>query len=193
MAQKCFLNADSKLAVYKDFNEQTRTVKLIGEGFFEVAKNPEKPFLVETAGVKTRVVGTAFNLTAYPENQHVEINVTEGIVEFKGNTGEIRLTANKAAVFDKSTKAIELTEFDASDVQWQRGGVVFKNKPLKEILPVLERKFDVKIINKSDSGHVKMTEIIESNEKIEAVLNRLAQSANLELETAHKTFVFKNK
>jgi len=190
---KVHLNADSKLAVLNDFNEAERRVKLTGEAFFEVAKNKEVPFLIETGDVTTRVVGTAFNLTAYPDKNKVEINVTEGIVEFSDKDEKVRLTAQKAANFDTKTGKILQIPFQQSELAWQEGGLVFKNESFASILKDLERKYDVTIEDKSGSESRMLTETVEANETVQSVLNRLALSANLTLVQKDKVYTFLKK
>lgn len=190
---KVHLNADSKLAVFSDFNETERRVKLTGEAFFEVAKNKEVPFLIQTGEVTTRVVGTAFNLTAYPDNGMVAINVTEGVVEFADADEKVRLTANKAANFDVTSGKIKEVPFQQSELAWQQGGLVFKNEPFALILKDLERKFDVKIADKSGSEKRMLTEAVEANESAKDVLNRLALTANLTLIEKDNVYTFVKK
>lgn len=190
---KVHLNADSKLAVLADFNENERRVKLTGEAFFEVAKNKDVPFLIETGDVTTRVVGTAFNLTAYPDDKTVAINVTEGIVEFADDDEKVRLTANKAANFDGKSGTIKEVPFQQSELAWQQGGLIFKNESFALILKDLERKFDVKIEDKSGSGNRMLTEEVEANEGIEEVLNRIALTANLQLLKNDGVYTFVKK
>ncbi|MFT4758640.1 MAG: transmembrane sensor [Paraglaciecola sp.] len=190
---KVHLNADSKLMVLTDFNETERRVKLTGEAFFEVAKNKNIPFLIETGDVTTRVVGTAFNLTAYPDNRMVAINVTEGIVEFADADEKVLLTANKAANFDGDSGKIMEVPFQQSELAWQQGGLIFKNESFFLIMKDLERKFDVKIEDESGSEKRMLTEEIEANEKVEDVLNRIALTANLTLIKKDNVYTFVKK
>lgn len=190
---KVHLNADSKLAVFADFNLSKRRVKLTGEAYFEVAKNKDVPFLIETGKVTTKVVGTAFNLTAYPENDKVAINVTEGIVEFADDDEKVRLTVNKAAQFDVDEGTIMEVPFQAADLAWQTGSLSFKNKPFSEILISLERKYNVSIKDNSGSENRMLTEEVEPNEKVEDVLTRLGMTTNLTLEKEENTYTFKKK
>ena len=187
------LNSDSKLAVFKGFNDNNRRVQLIGEAYFEVAKDKTKPFLIATENVTTRVVGTAFNISAYPEDPAIEINVTEGIVEFSDSDEQLRLTAEKAAIFNKKEGVIAESKFEINETNWMGGELIFKNKSLAEILKSLERKFDVNIKDQSNSSERMLTEMIEQNDTPEDVFNRLAKSANLTWKKEGNSFVFKEK
>lgn len=76
-----WLNAGSKITYNKDFGVKIREVTLTGEGFFDVAKNKEKPFIIHTASINIKVLGTAFNVKAYPEDKLTETSLIRGSIE----------------------------------------------------------------------------------------------------------------
>lgn len=76
-----WLNAGSKLYYGGDFKGATREVKLEGEAFFDVVKDPQHPFIVHTSGIDIRVLGTAFNVKSYPEDKTVETTLYRGLVK----------------------------------------------------------------------------------------------------------------
>lgn len=76
-----WLNAGSKLEYVNNFEGATREVRLEGEGYFDITRNPEKPFIVHTANINIRVLGTAFNVKSYPDDQTVETTLFHGLVE----------------------------------------------------------------------------------------------------------------
>ena len=78
---KVYLNRNTTLSYGKDFNEKVRTVTLTGEAFFDVAKNPSRPFIIKTATTEIKVVGTSFNVMAYLESDSVLVSVQSGVVE----------------------------------------------------------------------------------------------------------------
>jgi transmembrane sensor len=80
---KAWINAGSKLSYRGDFNLSERVVNLEGEGYFNVTSNKAKPFIVQTAHLKVRAFGTAFNVKAYPEEKTVETTLVEGVVEIE--------------------------------------------------------------------------------------------------------------
>ncbi|MEI9806510.1 MAG: FecR domain-containing protein [Bacteroidota bacterium] len=75
-----WLNAGSKLYYDGDFTGATREVRLEGEAFFDVVKQPDRPFVVHTSGIDIKVLGTAFNVKSYPEDKTVETTLYRGIV-----------------------------------------------------------------------------------------------------------------
>jgi transmembrane sensor len=78
-----WLNAGSKLSYNGDFNQAERVVSLVGEAYFIVKSNKEKPFVVQTAYLKVKAYGTVFNVKAYPEEKTIEATLVEGIVEIE--------------------------------------------------------------------------------------------------------------
>lgn len=76
-----WLNAGSKLVYVNDFNGSTRELNLEGEAFFDVVKNPEKPFIIHTAKIDVKVLGTQFNVKAYEEDKTTETSLIRGSVE----------------------------------------------------------------------------------------------------------------
>lgn len=75
------LNSGSKLIYNKDYGIDNREVTLVGEGFFDVKKNKEKPFIIHTADINIKVLGTVFNVKAYPEDKKTEASLIRGSIE----------------------------------------------------------------------------------------------------------------
>jgi transmembrane sensor len=96
-----WLNAGSKLTYNKDFGIETREVTLIGEGFFDVTKNKEKPFIISTSSIKIKVLGTAFNVKAYPEDKQTETSLIRGSIEVT-----IRNRPNDKIILSPSEKLV---------------------------------------------------------------------------------------
>ncbi|MFT4759825.1 MAG: transmembrane sensor [Paraglaciecola sp.] len=140
-----YLNENSRLSYPLTFENKTRTVKFLGEAYFEVAKNPSKPFIIETTNVKVEVLGTAFNLRAYPEEDKADLLVAEGKVRFSVVNSEksVTLIANQKGVFDSGN--VEKIENSKSNAYaWKSGILSYKDTPLEVVLKDLERLFDVK-------------------------------------------------
>lgn len=81
-----WLNAGSKLSYKKSFNSKDRVVTLVGEAFFKVKTNKEKPFIVQTHRLNVKALGTTFNVKAYPEDKSVTATLVEGIIQVNGST-----------------------------------------------------------------------------------------------------------
>ncbi|MDV3310799.1 MAG: FecR domain-containing protein [Cyclobacteriaceae bacterium] len=145
-----WLNADSKMQYARDFqNGDTREVYLQGEAFFDVTPDASRPFIVHVQDVEIRVLGTAFNVKGYEEDDRIEATLVHGKISIEGNDtyDDVALAANQRAVFMKEAKGLVVENNVETDTytSWRRGILVFDDQPLYEILPVLERTFNVTI------------------------------------------------
>ena len=129
-----------------------REVFLKGEGFFEVAKDAKHSFIVSADDLKIRVLGTKFNVTAYPEDQMVSTVLVEGQVGlYKGNNYNSEqatiLKPDDLGTSHKSSNKISQEKVDVKlFTSWTKGVISFKHVSFKNILKKLERKYDRKII-----------------------------------------------
>lgn len=141
-----WLNAQSQLRYPETFDGNERRVQLEGEAYFKVAKNTEKPFIVESAGQMVRVMGTEFNINAYEEDASVYTTLVNGSIALKplnGNGGELVLTPGHQAVFDKDDAHANVHTVDTSVVtSWRTGSFVFENQTLEQIMVILSRWYD---------------------------------------------------
>lgn len=145
---RVWLNSGSKLTFNSDFKNRGRNVQLEGEAFFSVAKDKKHPFLVKTADLEIKVLGTEFNVKAYPEENSIATTLVEGSVEVTGKYQKTVLKPAQKMVFDKENRkmtTLELTD-TSPDTEWKDGRLVFRNESLGELEPKLERWFDVDIV-----------------------------------------------
>lgn len=141
------LNAGSKLDLADDFGQETRTVRLEGEAWFDIARDESKPFVIQTAGgTETRVLGTSFNVRAYPGQDVVEVDVGSGLVSFSsGISGKsMQLKADQGARCSIADGNMELRAPETvSKAEWRTGILVFKGTLLKDALVILEKHYDL--------------------------------------------------
>jgi len=152
---KVHLNAGSKLKYPVQFLKKgNRQVFLDGEAYFEVAKDESNPFIVSTSEINVQALGTMFNVNSY-DDAVVNTVLVEGSVGLYGkdevfdeNTSAI-LEPNQIAVWDKTKKLLTVDQVDDVNeyIAWTKGKLLFKIRPFTEIIKVLERHYDVVIIN----------------------------------------------
>ncbi len=146
---KITLNANSKLKYPTHFGETSREVYLEGEAYFEVVHNSYKPFVVHTNKIATTVLGTKFNVCAFPEEESIAISLVEGKVtvsEIMNSKSEnkVTLAPKEQFIYSKLTSKAEVKEFDFTKViGWKDNSFVFENEPLGNVLRKLERAFGV--------------------------------------------------
>ena len=144
------LNADSKLKYPDQFDDKIREVYLEGEAYFEVHHNITQPFVVHSENISTTVLGTKFDVSAYPEEKNISVSLLEGKVkvsrEEKGKVNEIVvLKPKEQLIYDKENNVSSSEQFDSLEaVGWKDNIYKFENEPLGEMLSQLERAFGVK-------------------------------------------------
>lgn len=146
-----WLNAGSRLVYPTRFNDKTREVLLFGEAFFEVSKDEEKPFIVKTSDVQIKVLGTQFNISAYPEDKVIQTVVKEGSVSVKSNNPglferDLLLKPNQMASFSRISKDTKVYEVDASYYSlWTKGLLSFDEIDFNRIVKKVERFYNISI------------------------------------------------
>jgi ferric-dicitrate binding protein FerR (iron transport regulator) len=175
-----WLNHDSKLEYEEDFSGKVRAIKLNGEAFFEVTKNPEKPFVITSAHSVTTVLGTSFNLTAYDSTEDVMLNVATGRVSFISTKTkeEVIVTANENASITPNGNTIKHDTYDINGLSWKTKKLVFNNASMAEIFKVLEHYFNVKITVTNPLINNCHTSATYENPKLKNVLDDMSKAAN---------------
>ncbi|GAA4888652.1 hypothetical protein GCM10023311_10750 [Flaviramulus aquimarinus] len=132
-------------------NDSNREVYLTGEAFFEVAKDKTRPFLVYSNQVAVEVLGTKFNINAYPDNKFTETVLVEGLVsiyERSNKEANTLLAPNYKATWNQVTKIFDIENVDVNMyTAWTKGEIVFRDASFAKITKTLERSYNVKIIN----------------------------------------------
>lgn len=144
-----WLNAGSKLTYSQAFGVDNRNVSLEGEGYFEVHKNTELPFLVNSRELTVQVHGTKFNVTNYPETGRAVVSLSEGKVSMYDSNNKDNayfLSPGQRAVYDKHNGDVHIEQFDTSETkQWTTGKLKFEGQSLLEIAKTIERVYNVNI------------------------------------------------
>jgi ferric-dicitrate binding protein FerR (iron transport regulator) len=179
-----WLNAGSTLSYDAMWNGNIRDVKLDGEAYFIVAKNKKKPFVVTSGQAQIKVLGTIFNLKAYPNENLIEATLEEGKIEFsltKGNAEPIELKPGDQLVYHVAEKKIELGVVETYlHTAWKDGKYVFKDADLQTIVHELERLYDVKIHTENDSLlNLRFRGMFEYDQNIFSALETLERTTNL--------------
>ncbi len=141
------LNADSKIRYHATDHPSVREVFLEGEAFFVVTPDPNRPFVVRTEALATRVLGTSFSVSAYPEDELAKVTVATGRVAVE--LPELPATVlhpNRQLVYNKLNKTrSELAANLANELAWREGRLVFDGAKLSQVARMLERYYNVTI------------------------------------------------
>ena len=145
---RVWLNADSELEYPVEFVKKERIVKLSGEAYFEVAPNPEQPFIVEAGGIQTRVLGTSFNIQAYRNEKSVYTTLLTGSLRVAVADGgdAVVLTPGREAIWEKGSGAIQVEAVNAEDaIAWRYGNFIFE-EDIEVVMRMLSRWYEVEFV-----------------------------------------------
>lgn len=163
-----WLNAGSRLTYNKEYGQQLREVTLTGEGYFDVVKMTDKPFIIHTSNINIKVLGTAFNVKAYPEDKHTETSLIRGSIEVTINNrpdNKIILSPNEKLIVEnevavnseklagkEAQPAISIDKLKYSirdstvaETQWVENRLVFNDESLTELAVRMERWYAIEI------------------------------------------------
>jgi ferric-dicitrate binding protein FerR (iron transport regulator) len=146
---KVWLNEDSRVVYQRSFKK--RNIQLEGEAFFDIARDEARPFVVEAGSARTTVLGTSFNLRAYPEEDRVELVVESGKVRFeslkkKKDEASATLEKGQAAFVSKDTDEIVVdNRISENTTAWMRDTLVFTQESLDKVIGDLQRYFRIDI------------------------------------------------
>ena len=177
---KVWLNSHSVLIASEPFVDEMREVLLIGEGYFEVAHNADKPFIIKTPFLKTKVLGTHLNISAYPGDDKLNVTLYEGKVELS----DAQSPQNKLVMQpgEKTTFSVNEKNFYSKQnylekpAEWRDGVLRFYDEDLNSITKKLERKFMTRIFIVDDEvGKLNFTASFDT-EPLEKILNLLSEA-----------------
>ncbi len=171
---RVWLNQFSSLNYPQQFDDNERFIELTGEGFFEVEKDPDRPFIIKTGDSEVKVLGTSFNVRNSEEQ--TEVVVVTGKVAFYGTQSDtdtlLLQPQDKGTYHLLSHRLIKSKNADPNVLSWKTGRLVFDNTPLVKAIATLERHYQQKItLDNEGSGCGVSTEF--ENRSLEEVLEEL--------------------
>ena len=186
---KVYLNAESSISYVREFEGDKRIIDLRGEAYFEVTKNPEKPFVVKSNDLMTTALGTAFNVRAYANENKLSVALTEGKVRVTSTSieNEFFLNPGEQLQYYIDSKSSAKANFDTDEmVGWINGLIKFEDANFTEVRSRLERWFGVKIQNnKEPSTNWRYTGEFE-NQSLEMILEGMKLTKNFDYKMERK-------
>lgn len=192
-----WLNAGSKMVYSQGFGVRDRRLVFQGEGYFEVEKNDEMPFLVQTHDVNVTVVGTKFNFRNYPEDEEAVVELLEGKVALENQLKEeaVRyLSPNEKMVLHKATGEMDITSTKVKEATlWTENILLFDEDLLPDIVRELERSYHVQI--EIENEDLKQTRFYGQFNQLEQniydVLDMLSETGKLKYHEEGKVIYLK--
>lgn len=181
---KVYLNAGSRLVYPEYFNDKNREVFLVGEAFFEVIEDKTHPFVVQTTDLRIKVLGTKFNVSAYPSENVIETVLTEGKVRLEHNNSGLfsvstDLLPNQLAAFYKVSGEVKLQNVNTDNYTlWKDGVFKFESTDLNRVVKRLERYYNIRFKYADPLiGTVRISGKLDLEENREEIINRVATVA----------------
>ena len=144
-----WMNAGTNLSYNNDFGVKNREIKLEGQAYFQITRNEEVPLTVYSNDLRIKVLGTKFDVSAYPEDENVSVVLESGSVEltyFRDKENRYLLKPGEKADYNKSSKKLRVNEVDTYKfTSWKDGLLIFKDDPMDKVFEKLERWYNVKI------------------------------------------------
>jgi ferric-dicitrate binding protein FerR (iron transport regulator) len=183
-----WLNAGSRLIFPSKFSGPQREVLLFGEAFFDVTRIEKIPFVVKTSSIEVKVLGTEFNVSAYPEDNTVQTVLKEGSVSIRRNNSgifesDIVLKPNQMALFNKNTQNSKVYNVDAAYYTiWVKGLLSFDDQDFSRIIKKIERYYNIQIRYTDPLvGLQKISGKLDLNKNLEEVFEYLAKVSSTEI------------
>ena len=150
---KITLNSESTLKYSTNYNQSDRAVELVGEAYFEVAKNKKIPFVVKAGKLEIEAKGTAFNIKAYPTDNSISTTLTEGKIEVKTPVDVLNMIPNERMEYNNTDQTFrKLTLTDAvGSIGWLNDELSFENATLAEVVANFSRIYNIDIQFASES------------------------------------------
>ena len=180
---KVWLNAASSLHFPAFFSGRQRNVELTGEAYFEVAKNAAMPFHVKVNSMDVQVLGTHFNIMAYPEEKTINTTLLEGKVKVTQDGKIQNLEPGMQAIVDRQTHNIKVAgaNIDQS-IAWKNGVFRFKETSIKELMHEVERWYNVEVEYRTEGNDQDYTGIVPRTQNVSALLQTLEYTGTVHFE-----------
>lgn len=175
---KVWLSAASTLIYPSRFTESTRKVSLVGEAYFEVARNEHKPFIVQSSNAFIKVLGTSFLVNAYDDLKEMKTTLVEGKVQLGADSNKPSvgtfLIPGQQAVLNKETHQIDVRQVNVDDaLAWKNGHFVFQHDHIENVMKTIALWYDVEVIYKGDLTGETFIGTISKFERIEELLKTI--------------------
>ena len=178
---KVYINADSKLNYPDKFGLTSRNIDFEGEAYFVVANNKKRPFVINVGGLNIKVLGTSFNIRAYPNDESIVVQLDDGTISLFSakENHDVLLSSGYDAVYDKTSGSIAVLETKFPDIRtaWKNNIISFRNTSLTEVLETLERWYNISFEVIDSGAYSYSYTLTVENTSIEKLLSDLEKIA----------------
>lgn len=173
---KVWLNAASSIRYPATFTGKERKVEMTGEAYFEVAPDVEHPFIVDANKVGIQVLGTSFNINAYPEENNMRTTLVSGLIKVRTSRETSILQPGKTAAIS-TNGAMQVSSANIKAVTaWKEGAFFFENADIQTVMRQLERWYDIQVVYEKTGSNELFSGGIQRNLPFFRVLTILEQN-----------------
>lgn len=184
---RVWLNSASSLRFPALFSGKQRAVELTGEAYFEVAANKSMPFKVSVNGMEVRVLGTHFNVMAYPDERAIRTTLLEGSVQMMNGARKAFLKPGQEASLASREAGFEVNEVNAADaIVWKNGLFQFNDKDIYTIMRQLSRWYDIRVVYTGNMTGKNFSGLISKYTPLSKVLKMLELTKELRFKIEDK-------
>lgn len=174
-SSEVWLNSGTLLLYPERFDGEKREVYLSGEGYFKVRRREGQPFVVRARLMRAEVLGTEFNLSAYPDGESMSATLATGSLRIRTDNPALApclLHPGERLVYVPTSGLLQVSQVNAADYSdWREGGLFFRNDPFERIMHSLERAYDVRIHLRTSAYHAnRLTIHFNRGESLETVM-----------------------
>lgn len=150
---KIHMNSEAVVKYPEHWGLRKREIALEGEAYFEVSKDSRRPFTVDIYGTVIKVTGTSFNVKAYPDDDLIDIVLTDGAITFEAEDREYALKPSERLTYSKSDKSVNISTMSHPDNAsiWTKNILMFRNDSLQDVTKILGRWYGIRFIITDDS------------------------------------------
>jgi hypothetical protein len=187
---RLWLNSGSRAIYPVVFNKKCREIFIEGEAYIEVFNNPLKPFYVVTDQIKVKVLGTKFNISAYPDDNNDMVALVEGSVDATVKSANFKMKPNQLLSLGKESGEVIVEEVDVTSyIAWKEGWILCDKEKLEKIAVKLSRYYNVGIkYRESDIENMTLTGKLDLKNECSEVLNTICATAPLKYELSDSIF-----
>jgi transmembrane sensor len=187
---RVWLNQNSEIEYPATFSKHERTVTLKGEAFFEVKRDPSRPFVITSGAIKTTVLGTSFNINAYDGNSP-EVNVRTGKVQVESVQNTVLLERGDKAVYQPETALLQKQKTRILEPEWKKVLLYVDGLTLQEVLSKLkaDHKFEVNYLE-NDLKNLTIQGTLDTRQGLYEMLQTIAFALEIKIRpTGNNTYL----
>ncbi|MDP4275063.1 MAG: FecR domain-containing protein, partial [Bacteroidota bacterium] len=192
---KLWLNSGSRAIYPVEFGPRRREIYVEGEAYLEVSHNALRPFTVKTAAMDVKVLGTCFNVCAYPEDKMVSVVLVKGSVKAKVLDSQIKLSPNQMITYNEKTNRANLQNVDVLQyISWKDGWLLCDCEKLEQVFEKLSRYYNCKIrFTDEKAKSFQLSGKLDLKNNIEQVMQVIASTVPIKVDIQNHTINVSSK